>query len=112
MSEGKVSVNLGSLPFLIVAAILGYFVYGGIDGALAMIVFTLAIGVVSLISLIPLVGFIIYALLVYMWVFPWIMPILHIYPTWLTSGIFGIYVVATFVVSLMSAGVFIKWLSS
>ena len=48
-----------SFPVLLVLwAVLGYFVYGGMDGALAMILLSIVLGLAVPVALIPFVGFI------------------------------------------------------
>ena len=69
---------------LIVFAAFGYFVYGGINGAFAMIVL-LAVYWMSLIfALIPAVGFIVQGLAIHIFIWPLVAEFTGIEPTWLT----------------------------
>jgi len=64
---------------------MGYFVYGGLDGALAMIVLYLLLGVVALLSLIPFIGIVLQYWVSTQITIMWIISITGIYATWLTT---------------------------
>lgn len=64
---------------------MGYFVYGGLDGAIAMIVLYLLLGAVALLSLIPFIGIVLQYWVSTQIVMMWIISIAGIYATWLTT---------------------------
>jgi len=97
---------------LVLWAVLGYFVYGGMDGALAMILLSIVLGLAVPVALIPFVGFIVYAFLAYYVILPWVIDLTKIDPTWLTSLIVlvdvvmaGLITFATSIVVLALTGV-------
>lgn len=99
------NVGGGGLIFFLVIAALGYFVYGGIGGAIAMFILTFVYGLVSLLSLIPFVGVFVQGLAMFYLVNPWIFGFTGITSTWLTGLVFWINIIvgifATIVTSLL-----------
>ena len=58
MSKSKSFFGIGG--FTIFFSALGYFVYGGLQGALAVFILTFSLGILAIAGLIPVVGNIIY----------------------------------------------------
>ena len=80
--------NRGGLIILIMlAASLGYFVYGGIDGVFAITILCVLYGLMVLLSLIPFIGIGLQYWASIQLVLPWVISNTGIYPTWLTTYI-------------------------
>ena len=77
--------------------IMGYFVYGGLDGALAMIVLYLVLATVALLSLIPFIGIVLQYWVSTEIAMMWIMPIIGIYATWLTTLMLIVFMIMGFI---------------
>lgn len=78
-----------------VFTLLGYFMYGGTDGALGILLFVLVLAVASLVALIPYAGIVIFGALSYFWLMPGIADIANL-PSgfegdWLYWTIFTVY---------------------
>ena len=66
-------------------AALGYFVYGGLDGAFGIVIFGSILGISLLISIIPYgIGFIAQVCIVFFWLIPFLFEFTGLYHTWLT----------------------------
>ena len=82
--------------------LLGYFVYGGIKGALAILLLTIACNFILIIGIIPFVGWLIQGLIM-----NWVItnfPALTGFPlTWLTSTIFWVYLAFGILISIISS---------
>ena len=87
-----------SILLMVLFSLLGYFVYGGTNGALAILLLSIACYFMAFISVIPFVGCLIQAFLMKMFI-PKIATITGIYLTWLTSTIFLVYLLAGIVVT-------------
>lgn len=81
------STHLVSTWTLLIAA-LGYFVYGGINGALAIFVLYSLSGLLALLGFIPVLGVILTYIVNDLFVFPVVFSLTGITATWLTSLIF------------------------
>jgi len=69
---------------LLIAA-LGYFVYGGLDGAFGIVIFGSILGISLLISIIPYgIGFIAQVCIIFFWLIPFLFEFTGLYHTWLT----------------------------
>ncbi|MFA5009163.1 MAG: hypothetical protein WC534_01105 [Candidatus Paceibacterota bacterium] len=64
---------------------LGYFVYGGLGGAFAIILVMFFYGLTGLLGFIPYIGFLVQAVASYFFVWPWVSGFTHISGTWLTT---------------------------
>jgi len=93
-----------SILLTVMFSLLGYFVYGSINGALAILLLDLVCDLTVLVSVIPFVGCLIQAFLMKM-IIPKIAAITGIHLTWLTTAIFWTNllfgVVVTAIVSIM-----------
>jgi len=104
--EENVNVSFNSLYFSILLTVLftllGYFVYGGIKGALAILLLTIACNFILMIGIIPFVGWLIQGLIM-----NWVItnfPALTGFPlTWLTSTIFWVYLAFGILIGIISS---------
>lgn len=97
----------GILSFgLIVSAILGYFVYGTLEGVLAIILLFILTGVINILSVIPIIGWIASIVINWFIVIPRILSFTGLEMTWLVCGIFTYQVVIGFILT----GVAIVWI--
>jgi hypothetical protein len=94
MNESKEYIYYGlgidfTLPILFAA--LGYFVYNGVSGALAMLILTILYALAGLLSIIPFAGAAIqWAVMAYA-INPFVFHLTHIHYTWLVSIAFWVY---------------------
>jgi len=94
MNESKEYIYYGlgidfTLPILFAA--LGYFVYDGVSGALAMLILTILYALAGLLSIIPFAGAAIqWAVMAYA-INPFVFHLTHIHYTWLVSIAFWVY---------------------
>jgi hypothetical protein len=82
---------------------LGYFVYGGFSGALAILVLSLLFSVTILVSLIPFVGVVIQGLIMNYWIVPWTFGVTGITATWLTGIIFWINIIIGLIFTIITS---------
>ena len=106
MSKEDVNISFNSLHwsvlFTMFFTLLGYFVYGGIKGALAILLLTIACDFMLVISIIPFIGWLIQGFLMHWAITDF--PALTGFPlTWLTSTIFWVYLVFGIVISTISS---------
>lgn len=86
---------------LIVIAILAWFVYGTLNGVLAMLLLEIVISISLLIALIPFVGILFMYLLSEMYIIPNILSFTHIEYTWLVDAIkIFAYVIGFFITAI------------
>jgi fructose-specific phosphotransferase system IIC component len=100
MSESGYGLKISWL-FTILWVALGYFVYGGLSGALAILVLSLLFDVVILVSLIPFVGVVIQGLIMNYLIAPWVFGVTSITATWLTTSMFWINIIIGFVLTII-----------
>ena len=96
-----------SLDFLLVVLFgaLGYFVYHGVGGALAMVILTILYAFASLLSLIPFAGAFVQWLVMTFAINPFVFHLTHIHYTWLVAVAFWVYlalgIIMTIIMSLI-----------
>jgi len=109
MSEeyrGYVYYGLG-FDFLLVVLFgaLGYFVYHGVGGALAMVILTILYALATLLSLIPFFGAFVQWLVMTYAINPFVFHLTHIHYTWLVAVAFWVYlglgIIITIIMSLI-----------
>ena len=97
-------IGIDILLILLFSA-LGYFVYHGVDGALAMLILTILYALATLLSLIPFAGAFFQWLVMTYAIRPFVFHLTHIYSTWLTSAAFWVYlglgIIITLIMSLI-----------
>lgn len=101
-SKKPARLAVGDFWLTILFTALGYFVYGGVDGALAVLVLCMLYSLAGLASLAPFIGFITQALLMYYFVNPFVFGLTHIAPTWLTDLAFWVYLVMGAVITVFT----------
>jgi hypothetical protein len=79
------SVYYADLTSHVFWAALGYFVYRGLDGALAVFILSYLYSLCLLLALIPFVGALIQYLVMDRLVGPWVFSLTGIGPSWLTA---------------------------
>jgi hypothetical protein len=84
----------------LLTAALGYFVYGGINGALAIFVLDILSGLAVLLGFIPVVGVLLTYMINDLFVFPFVFNLTGITATWLTNFIFWANIVISAICSL------------
>jgi len=105
MSEeyrGYVYYGLG-FDFLLVVLFgaLGYFVYHGVDGALAMVILTILYALATLLSLIPFFGAFVQWLVMTYAINPFVFHLTHIHYTWLVAVAFWVYLALGIIITLI-----------
>jgi hypothetical protein len=78
---------------MVFSALIGYFMYDGLSGSLAMIILCMVCLITMILSVIPFIGYPLQYLVSKMVVVPWVMSLTGIHDTWLTSVIFFIYLI-------------------
>jgi hypothetical protein len=101
----------GSFGFSFFLAALGYFVYGGLDGAVAIFLLSLAIGFLSLLGFIPVLGVGVFYWIATGWAFPNIMAFTHLAGySWLTAAILYLYLFLSIIFTIISTFVILATL--
>ena len=81
---------------------LAYFVYDGIEGAIAVVILGVLFGLAILIALIPFCGVVIQVLVMYFLIWPWVSNFTGIEATWLTLLIFWVDVILGIFITLVT----------
>jgi len=102
----KHSISIGGIGTLdLLFALLGYFVYDGLDGLIGILLLSMCFTVLLLVALIPVVGAGIELALMWWVVMPKVLSFTGLGETWLTSLMVGVYLISggilTFVTSLL-----------
>ena len=95
-----------SLFYTLLFSVLGYFVYGGIEGLMAVLALCLFYDLALCLSIIPFVGSIIQAVVMNL-ISHKLFAILSIYPSWLTTSIFWCYLVCGIVITILVTAIVI-----
>jgi hypothetical protein len=90
------------VPFFIVAG-LGYFVYGGMNGALAMVVVWFIYQLCLLLALIPFIGVFIQAFVTFNYAWPWVAQLTSVGASWLTTLMFVVSVILGIMVTIATS---------
>lgn len=111
MSDSKSAIGgIGATPFIFAA--IGYFVYGGLDGAIGMFLLAFASNLTALVCVVPFIGIGIYYVLATEIVYPYILNFAGIEPTWLTAVLFALHFIMglllTAFTSIFTAGAILK----
>ncbi|MCK5433034.1 MAG: hypothetical protein KAJ03_09830 [Gammaproteobacteria bacterium] len=107
MSEQNTSGTITfGIKLWIVYAIIGYFVYGNsINAALGVLLLSFAVGIINILSIIPIVGWIAALALNWFYVMPKILEFVSLDYTWLITLIFVISAILGFIITAMTTGV-------
>ncbi len=95
--------TVSDLKFHLFWAALGYFVYGGLDGALAVFILSILYGLCLFLALIPFAGALIQYLIMDRLVTPWVFSLTRIGPTWLTALMFWVTLAEGAVFTLLTS---------
>ena len=92
----------GTITTLIIFGILGYFVYDrSIDAAIGVVAISIAVGLITMLSLIPIIGWIASTLISYYWAIPAMLEIIGLEHTWLITTIFWLNVLLGLVMTIL-----------
>ena len=101
-SSGTQTFSFG-IKLWIVYAIIGYFVYGNsIDAALGILVLSFVVGITSILSIIPFIGWITALALNWFYVIPKILELVSLDHTWLVTLIFAINGILGFIITILA----------
>ena len=107
MEEGiTVRTSWFGLFYTILFSVLGYFVYGGVRGLMAMLALCLLYDLVLCLSVISFGGCITQAIVMYL-VSHKLFGILSIYPSWLTTCVFWCYLICGIVITILVTAIVI-----
>lgn len=91
MSKKVLALGGGSsFSLLLFFSAMAYFVYGTVDGAIAIFVYDAVISLASYLGFVPFVGWLLYWFVASQMVTPFVLDLTGIGATWLTSLIFWI----------------------
>jgi hypothetical protein len=104
--RGYVNYGLGfDFVLVLLFGALGYFVYHGVGGFLAMVILTILYALATLLSLIPFAGAFVQWLVMTFAIKPFVFHLTHIHSTWLTFVAFWVYlglgIIITLIMSLI-----------
>ena len=102
LKEFGIVSMISGLIGLIVFACLGYFVYGGIGGAIAIVVVCFIYGLTTLLSFIPYAGFVVQFLTIHYLAWPWVSEFTNIGESWLTTAILCLTIISGFIYTIAS----------
>jgi len=106
MNKESRDISVNAFPrFPLITALfslLGYFVYGGIKGALAILLLCIVCDLILFLSMIPFVGWLVQAL-VMRFAITKILALTCVSTTWLISTIFWVYLVFGIIISIASS---------
>ena len=107
MEEGvTIRTSWFGLFYTVFFSVLGYFVYGGIEGLMAILALCLFCDLALCLSIIPFGGSIIQAVVMNL-ISHKLFTILNIYPTWLTTCIFWCYLICGIVITILVTAIVI-----
>ena len=103
----KSSTNFGGgLLLILFFAILGYFIYGGIQGFFGIILLGIIMTILLILSLIPYIGGIIYLFLNWFFIIPAIMDFTGLWWTWFITIILILFTVCSMIISILVGAFF------
>ena len=103
----KSSTNFGGgLLLILFFAILGYFLYGGIQGFFGIILLGIIMTILLILSLIPYIGGIIYLFLNWFFIIPAIMDFTGLWWTWFITIILILFTVCSMIISILVGAFF------
>ncbi len=86
---------------IIVMMILGFFIYEKtIEGALAILLFVIVPTIVTIVGIVPVIGFILVYMINHIFIYPYLFNITGVYETWLTTSLFVVQMILSFVFTL------------
>jgi hypothetical protein len=114
MTNTKISFDTpGTIITIIIFGMIGYFVYdNSIDAAISVMLLSFVVGLVTLLSLIPIIGWLISIPLSYYLVIPAMLEMTGIEYTWLITVIFTLNVLLGLLITAFTTVMaieFLKW---
>ena len=110
MEEGvTIRTSYFGLFYTVLFSVLGYFVYGGIEGLMAVLALCLLYDLASCLSVIPFGGCIIQAVVMNLLSHK-LFTILNIYPSWLTTCVFWCYLICGILITILVTAIVIATL--
>jgi hypothetical protein len=109
MTDTKANLDLGLGIFAVMTFILGWFVYGGINGALAMVLIEILIGFTCLFGLIPIIGVLFYWLVAHFWVIPWVLSLTQLSNSFVVGFLFSLGLLGSIILTIISTIAIIGW---
>jgi len=107
MEEGvTIRTSYFGLFYTVLFSVLGYFVYGGIEGLMAVLALCLLYDLALCLSAIPFCGSIIQAVVMNLLSHKFFI-ILSIYPSWLTTCIFWCYLICGIIITILVTAIVI-----
>lgn len=107
---GKVSYSLfGIGGFALFFSALGFFVYDGLKGALAVFILTFVLELLAIFGLVPILGNVGYFFIGKYLLIPKVFSLTGIYSTWLSTTIFWFEFGASVIISIIMIIFIIKW---
>ena len=107
MTDNKVNIKINasgitrSVAISVFFGCIGYFVYGGFEGFMAIFMTSfIVISFICICSVIPIVGWIGSIITAYFWLIPKILGLTGIYWTWLITAIFSFAVIVGLTVTI------------
>lgn len=87
-----------------IVAILGYFVYGNIEGAIGAWLIYIVVGMGVLLCIVPIIGFFVYYFLAKYWIIPKLLILTNLHQTWLISLIFYVDLAIGLILTVLIIG--------
>ena len=107
MEEGvTIRTSYFGLFYTVLFSVMGYFVYGGVRGLMAMLALCLFCDLALCLSAIPFGGSIIQAVIMNLISHKFFI-ILNIYPSWLTTCVFWCYLICGIVITILVTAIVI-----
>jgi hypothetical protein len=101
-SSSKTVGGVGSyFIFLVLWAAIGYFVYGGMAGTMAMVILWILYGLATLLAMIPFAGVIVQGLVMFFVINPWVTSLTGIGGSWLTAVMFAFSIIYGIIITIV-----------
>lgn len=110
MKRYKIQSIFSKIGFelLLLWTALAYFVYGGLEGTMAIVILCVLYGLATLLALIPFGGAIIQVMVMKFAIWPYVMAFTGITATWLTGLVFWIDVIIGIILTFAATIVVLK----
>ena len=104
INENKVVLGSGGCTGLVILFILGYLVYGGLDGGIGLVAYGIVIGLTTLLAFIPFIGFPLQLYVLFAISEPWVFSMTVVEPGVLTAIIVILYAIIGIIIWAISSG--------
>ena len=116
MANTKLDISIspsGTIMMLIIFAALAYFVYAhSVDAVIAVVVAIVIGAIITIVSLIPIVGWVASILVCHYWVIPKLLDVVALEYTWLITAIFVVIALYGFAITIVMMIVIIGIISA